>query len=164
MKIRQGFVSNSSSASYIVTLNKPFSHINALFIDIYETCWLAMIENEFAYFDRNELINRREDEENKTTIVVSVFNGLVEERPERERVLTGDEDHYVDSDVDRIEIVSRTLDYEDIEVTQVDSKWTLTYFTSMHNSFYDMNRLLTCIYLEYLMENGGADLKFQSDN
>ena len=166
MKIRNGFVSNSSSASYIVTLNKPFESMDALLLDVYDSCWPAIAESEDDYFARQELWERREGEVTRTTILTSPFDSFVQERPPRERVTTVDQrSRYIDNEANRIEAMRRVMDYEGIEIRPLlTQKWQLVYYTSMHNSFHDMSHLLKDIFLEYLIHGGGCDLKFESDN
>lgn len=170
MKIRQGFVSNSSSASYIVTPNKDFLSLEALLADIYDNCWCAIQEEEADFFQRQEDFDRlHPSDPYETTIVKSMFDDLdLPHREPRVRRHTGNEgDHraYIDSFEEKVEATRYTLQQEGIDVREISTgKYSLTYFTSMHNSFNDMNNLLKCIYLEYLLNQGGATIEFESDN
>lgn len=169
MKIRRGFVSNSSSASYIVTIEAPYKTENDLLKDIYNTCNSAMEELEDEYFNRME--RYREEElhisniETRHQMLLSLFGS---QRELRSRLLTSD-----DGSIPRlleedtcIEPTRLFLGHEGITLVQdsITGKFILTAFTSMHNSFLNINRLLTTIYFEFLTNMGGATFKMESDN
>ena len=166
MKIRRGFVSNSSSASYIVTIQGPYEKEDELLRDIYGTCDTAMEELEEAYFERQAEYDREMLQ--VTNIQAnSIFRYI--DRTERRRRLftTGTEE--IPSLLEGNAVVERTklfLGYEGIVLTQdsVTSKFILTAFTSMHNSFLSVNRLLSTIYFEFLTHMDGATFKMKSDD
>jgi len=167
MKIRLGFVSNSSSASYVVTLAKTFKSRDELLIDIYDTCWCAIQEHEAAYFERQEELDRRFPKDpNPTTVIKSVFDSFPEREP-RVRRHTGEEGNhrnYIDSDREKVEATEYMLSQEGIRISEVEpGKFSLEYFTTMHNSFNDMNDLLKSIYFEYLLEQGGAKITWENE-
>ena len=165
MKIRQGFVSNSSSASYIVTLNKPFTNEHEFLLEIYESCWCAISENEEEWFVAKANADRRHQEfidQAITTIENGPFDIFrLEERVERVRV----SQNYEENVISKLHIMRYTFEQEGITIKKNDNgKYTLSYFTSMHNSFNDMNSLLKNIYLEFLVYKGGAILEVEDDN
>ena len=171
MKIRLGFVSNSSSASYIVTLHKKFDSINDLLVDIYDTCWTAIQDQENDYFDQQALMKLRYPRDKRTTIIESPITKTLEqiyaERPERLRIVTAPVTgrNFIDSYDVKVDVMRRFLEYEGIEISETGNHiYQLKYYTVMHNSFNDMNSLLKNIYFEYLTEQGGANLNFESDN
>lgn len=169
MKIRLGFVSNSSSTSYIVTINKNFLSLEALLADIYDSCWCAIQEAEADYFERREAYEERHPQDpNSTTIMKSVFDFIPAHHAPRVRRHTSNEGNhreYIDNFEQKVESTLYTLNVEGITVQEISlGKYTLTNFTSMHNSFNDMNPLLKNIYLEYLTQNGGANFNFESNN
>ena len=170
MKIRQGFVSNSSSASYIVTLHKTFDNRESLMIDLYDTCWCAFNESEEEYFNAKEYLAYRYPEPVRTTITPSPMSEslayLHVSHPDRVRHMTADDDSkYLETNEDKIAAVEYTLEQERIDIKEVgNGRYSLTNDVSMHNSFNDMNDLLKNIYLEYLVYQGGATFIHQSDN
>lgn len=168
MKIRLGFVSNSSSASYVVTINKNFLSLEALLADIYDSCWCAIQEGEADHFEREAVYEELHPRDpNPTTILKSIFDDMPERTP-RVRRHTGNEGNhreYIEDFNQKVDATRYTLNEEGITVQEVGpGKYSLSYFTSMHNSFNDMNPLLKNIYFEYLTQSGGADFKFESDN
>lgn len=168
MKIRLGFVSNSSSASYVVTINKSFLSLEAFLVDIYDTCWCAIQEQEAEYFYQQENHERlHPTDPYETNIEKSIFGNMPERVPRVRRHTEDDGGHgrYIDFFDEKVEATRYTLQQEGIDVREISQgKYSLTYFTSMHNSFNDMNELLKCIYLEYYINQGGAIFEFESDN
>jgi hypothetical protein len=168
MKIRLGFVSNSSSASYVVTLAKTFKSRDELLVDIYDTCWCAIQEQETAYFERQEELDRRFPKDpNPTTIINSIFDSLPESEPRvrRHTRIESENGNFIDSNAEKVSATEYMLSQEGILINEVEpGKYTLEYFTSMHNSFNDMNDLLKCIYFEYLLEQGGAKITWENDD
>lgn len=166
MKIRQGFVSNSSSASYVVTLQKDFTNLNHLFTDIYDTCWCAIHDCENRYFQEKEYWELKNPPRARTTIAKHDIFRDMPITPPRVRVASmSNRLDEMESEELKFECITDVFDYEGIEVGR-DSKgkFTLTHSTSMHNSFDDMSHLLKAIYFEYLICHGGADIKWESDN
>jgi hypothetical protein len=166
MKIRQGFVSNSSSASYIVTINKTFLSLEAFLGDIYDSCWCAIQECENDYFDTMEAYERAHPTDPEpTTIIKSPLFDYLPQRTPRVRRHTNIEGHlrdYFENFNEKVDATRYTLSEEGITVQEVGpGKYSLSYFTSMHNSFNNMSSLLKCIYFEYLTQNGGADLNLK---
>ena len=134
-------------------------------LDIYDTCWVAVHENEDAYFARMEEFRRIE--KIKTTIIKSVFDNIPE-RPPRVRMVMQDRSGFggsLNENRRRLEAMLYIMNHEGIAIaTDNVGKYTLTYFTSMHNSFNDMSNLLQNIYFEYLTNQGGADFTWESYN
>lgn len=170
MKIRMGFVSNSSSASYIVTLNKTFDTEESLLEDIYESCWCALQEEETRYFNEQELWDIRHPKDpNKTTIIknelTEFWNNVPAREPYVRRHTTEDGTRvYIEDRTQKIEATRYTLNQLGISIDCIDGKYQLSYFTAMHNSFDDMNDLLKNIYFQYLAYCNGATFKIEDDD
>ena len=158
MKIRQGFVSNSSSASYIVTIKEDIFYEDSLLNDIYEKCWPGMMRIEANKIEREERWER-ENPVIPNTITTIPF---VRTTPkERRQVSIGSD--YIDDREQRIQATKNFLRDEGIDFEKINGKWVLKYWTVMHNSFDDMSDTLKMIYFEYLNQ-GGVDFTFESDN
>ena len=166
MKIRQGFVSNSSSASYIVTITAPYATQDDLLRDIYATCSSAMEELEGEYFRRQEEYRQEDLRRSNIETRVQQFVGLFGDRELRPRIFTAEDDSLpplLDAD-SCAEPTRLFLGFDGISLGVDDKgRHTLTSFTSMHNSFMSVHRLLSTIYFEFLTNFGGATFKFEED-
>jgi predicted DNA-binding ArsR family transcriptional regulator len=167
MKIRMGFVSNSSSASYIVKLNKTFSTEESLLEDIYDTCWCAIQDEEIRIINEQELWDIRHPKDpNETTIITDkLWTGLSNKEPYVRQFTTNNDSRiYLEDKNHKIEATRHILNELGIKPElHADGCYRLVQFTVMHNSFADMNNLLKNIYFEYLGDNA-AEFKFESDD
>lgn len=166
MKIRYGFVSNSSSASYIVTPTKKFDSEDAFLHDLYQTCEYAFKESEEIWVEREE--RWKEETKNRSTIETdSPFFNLIPSLlfPRDKYKPVFQEDTYNLSLEEKVNIMRQACLNEGFDIIPgSEGKYSLSYFTSMHNSFMDMPKLLSAIYCEYLTYQGGADFKCEQDN
>jgi len=158
MKIRNGFVSNSSSSSYIVQLR------GISMDDFYRE-----LQSEYGWhiFDVNSILKdvrknkgrvkkyieehsqRELDNENpKVTILDEHFSKMYRERLEKlEEVETQlKEANYT-------EVIDIVLEYYGITVTEVEGGIDMEYFTCMHNSFTEgMSEVLQEIVMYFLFD------------
>lgn len=160
MKIRLGFVSNSSSSSYIVHIHNRYYDSSDFLADIYRLCSSAIEEYENEYFD-----NLGEEIDYDDSIIFSEMNQ--NRKQPRVRRFTNDNGcaKYIKSKSEQVAALQYLFLEEYINIEEVgNGRFSLSSFSSMHNSFNDMNDLLKNIYLEFVVDSGGATLIRESDN
>ena len=166
MKIRYGFVSNSSSASYIVTPTKTFDSEEAFLQDLYQTCEYAFRESEQIWVEREE--RWEEETRNRSTVETDgPFTNLLStiSFPRDKHKPVFQEETYDLPSEEKINIMRQACLNEGFDIIhKSEGKYSLSSFTSMHNSFMDMPKLLGAIYCEYLTYHGGADFSCEQDN
>jgi len=162
MKIRAGFVSNSSSASYTVVLNETIeSFLEVIMNDCQDSyMWTdyatKQIKNDLKFIDRKLKIasqytgrpffdsikcleKRRKDLQKKLKIVQDIRTKTREER----RCPNASESR---------QLFDITSELSNVELEDRGSMVKLTSKTSMHNSYDDMPDLLREIVLFYTFE------------
>jgi len=152
MKKRKGFVSNSSSASYIVEIR-----------DIKEDDFAGLLGCEYSWdgFNldsvRNRIAKRVEEleelqkTENNTKTHDKYLGFFYREQLEDYKKLK--EISLQVNDDDSLEVIKFILEYNDIKYKAVDGDIELDYFTSMHNDYVDgMSDLLKEIVLFFMFE------------
>lgn len=127
MKIRMGFVSNSSSASYIV---------NIIGINFYDFC--DKIRSQYSFYDyfsvkqmkdRIDHLLERYSDTDENDAMSSFSKSFKEELEEQKDKLSKvDEDNFY-------EVAKFALDFHQIGVKEESGSIRLSSFTSMHNDF-----------------------------
>lgn len=161
MKIRNGFVSNSSSASYTVEVRDIgeqdfFGRLQA------EYSWSALnlqgtqnrieamikeCEKHIEECEENERSDKDEDRKGLTTHLLSLHRGrLSQVKNLLEESLALDEDDFA-------EVAKFILKFRGISYKEDDGDIELEYFTSMHNDYCDsMGELMQEIALFFMFE------------
>ena len=164
MKIREGFVSNSSSSSYIVKIHDSLEDFASRLIPdySYSSINLESISKKIdKRIDELKVNREREKEKEEEECRVNIFKLYDEHISELEglkkeccKIL--DDDEY--RDVDRVKFA---LKYNNIKIEEKDKCIELNYFTPMHNSFRDgMNGLLKEIVLFFMFD---TDIKIECE-
>lgn len=142
MKIRMGFVSNSSSASYII-------EVGGLTFDEL----LHMLDQEYSwkYFDYDKIKSEIDNKYYKTLNLSKhgQFHGLKEDWI---REATEEKERFDKINNEGEELVRFVLSFRGISVEELPNKLRLTAFTFMHNDYDDMPDLLREIIMFILME------------
>jgi len=132
MKTRNGFVSNSSSSSYIVKI-KDIS-----FNDFCERLQVDYSWNEFNLKMTCGMIKRRIKDINKLR-KQKKYKHLFDSYDKHKETLEALEKEGLKilmvDDIDFVKAVAFILEYNDIKCVEVDGDVQLDYFTSMHNCF-----------------------------
>ena len=145
MKIRQGFVSNSSSASYIVKIDN---------ISFYDFC--DKIQAEYGFHDYfsiaqmngriDHLLERYSDLDDNNPIDTFSKSFKKELEDQKTKLSKIDEDNFY-------EIAKFALDFHQIDVKDGSGHIELSYFTSMHNDFDSgMSNIMKEIVLYFIFE------------
>lgn len=153
MKIRSGFVSNSSSASYMVTISESFNSIaDKYFSDI------AMLLNK-------DIKSYKRDKKHYEDIIEKLNQGdktiwynkeHCEECIKLLEVIIEFLKHQFDTDhiIDKENVLENILQYHSIDIIKKSSFTQFKYLTSMHNDYgSSMDNLLKEIILIYTFEN-----------
>ena len=157
MKIRYGFVSNSSSASYIVKVDG---------ISAYEFCERLAEEYCYTYFHRTDLVEKIEEEICASEKLLLDKTGLsfeswrqefygreIAHKKEILELLKGDKDEkesYFDSELEAKTLALILKEYYHIHLEEKNGKLELRGDTIMHNDFSDVPPMLKDI-LMYLV-------------
>lgn len=163
MKLRQGFVSNSSSASYIVTITGKIKNIIENIIgntpigfknigleyenkinelkNVIATNKKDSKKDKFESLDKlKKMWVKYDEEELKSATKFLEQLNLIKLKKKR-------------TDKDNFTMVKNYLTFKGINVSTAPSGMTLDYFTVMHNSYLDMSDTLKSIILYYSFEN-----------
>ena len=144
MKFRQGFISNSSSSSYIVNIEG---------IDLDDFLNTLYQEYSWSFFNRERVKNeiyaylygsKKRLEENKNII----FKDLEEYWP-KESERWKEKFDSLDNDIDLVRFV---LDYCHVYTEETKTGIQMTSSVSMHNDFRDMPEIMKEITLYFLMD------------
>ena len=149
MKIRSSFVSNSSSASYIITINKEKSefvmeclreYAHSYF---YEKDFAALIEKRIsAALQEQEYAKESADDEYKGWKIQEATTTLAAYRDYKSRL------EACDHDLTRV--FDLLMEHKGIEVEEVFDKTLIKGKTDMHNSMDDMPDFMKDVALYYL--------------
>jgi len=161
MKIRTGFVSNSSSSSYIVTIKntsmdefRRFMMEGVYSIDDLDMPYLREKIEE-------ELRGIRECERAHSCLYLSNFR-----KDRLIKILDKINQLCVSEDKSEYSPVDIALEYSEINIKEEDGNIVLEDYTSMHNNFVEgMNKLMQEIVLSYSFDTDKViECKRESDN
>ena len=122
MKKRIGFVSNSSSSSYVVNIRDIDSE------KFYDLLWS---EYSWDLFSKKEIMEKLEDRIEKNG-ENSNFHSFHDWNKEIKREV--EELQNIDPD-DKLSMIKFVLDYNGIKIKEDEDEIELEYFTAMHNYF-----------------------------
>ena len=153
MKIRLGFVSNSSSASYYVKIQG---------ISLEDFLGTLLGEYSWKYFSKRDLDERLEERINLEEEYLAENTKLKKKTPLPEFFTTQRKNHLEELKTKRqvlnnlnentIDLIKFGLEDYNITYSEGEDGVTLTDWTSMHNDYNDMNNLLKEITLYFLFE------------
>lgn len=159
MKIRSGFVSNSSSSSYIVSISISPAKFYALLYDEYNGWCIDELTEKIAEHiasDKNNVALMKKQEQKYITENCDTFREKWRidklEYLETESARLETIYNIIIADKDAMSVVSAILDYNHIKIEQEKNKIILVGNTSMHNSFQDMPKILTEIMSFFLFD------------
>lgn len=141
MKIRHGFVSNSSSASFIIIIEKPVKEVISLWEKNCEP--LSFLEEEFKKSVEEKLLHI---EKLKTEKGISYFS---EEEAKLKSILT-----YLQNK--EVSIIPLVADYSGILIEGVENKTILKKELAMFNSYLDLGNLL----IDFLLYLKDLDIEY----
>lgn len=142
MKTRQGFVSNSSSSSYIVKIGMSYENFIAHLASEYKWQWFSKksILGTIRECIKNLKSMLADHKSHKSNLLLDPDGGW------RKNGIQQLEEHIVELEelIDKIndidnkeELVSLILAYWDIKVDSIPQGVAMSYYTSMHNDYND---------------------------
>lgn len=156
MKVRKGFVSNSSSSSYIVKINSDYNDFIDKLVEEYGWDFInkkyirRKIQKEIERLE--EILNEIENDNNENKVICDFqkrMNDNVQKTYDKEKNNLK-ELQKINNKKDLIEFI---FEWHYIKVETSDHEVVLNHFTSMHNSFLEgMNDLLKEIVLFFLFD------------
>jgi len=163
MKIRTGFVSNSSSASFIVTIDMKYKD----FIDYLDE------EFGFDHFDKREFMKKVEDdlevenerlknEKSEKPDKINEFRVTQLENTIKELEQLKDNINKFD----KTDIIEAIFKYNRIRLTSINAQRqvALGTFTVMYNNADDMGRLMQSIITSVLLTHGSKYITVEVDD
>lgn len=139
MKKRLGFISNSSSSSYIVSIRVDPE-------DFYNILWSEYSWDLFGKKAIMEKLEKRIKDNGEYSNLPSFHDWNKELKRKIEELQNIDPN-------DKVKMIKFALDYNGIKIREDDDEVELEYFTSMHNDFNEgVNDLLKEIILFFLMD------------
>jgi len=161
MKIRSGFVSNSSSASYIINVQAKWEDLTRELMHEFQ------FTNDFTYDGLVERLTKRIEKyrtdifmsENKGGSINNMLDTYTRERLDNDIEILEKVNKYKDKPSEYLKIA---LKYNGIEIAQnKDDTITFSYFTSMHNSYEDgPNDIFKQLSLYFMYEGKEHNPKF----
>lgn len=152
MKIRSGFVSNSSSASYIVTISKSLEDV---IDDMHTHFYLVSDEVDKYKIDKRnyeeilERINKNEKDIWYSKQEIEGYLELID-------IIIDSKENIYKQDYDVNKYIETLMEYHRIEIEKFGDITTFTFNTSMHNDYdTSMNRIIKEIVLYYTFEKPG---------
>lgn len=164
MKLRLGFVSNSSSASYTVTVNKPYDEVINFFMAETPLSWRL---DDILYDYEERLTGIEASIENaKSKSEDSLFADSIEWLEESKLDVRGKCKRLKDimelgprhtwSQEDRRIVVTDYLSYKGVSIKAEFDNTVVEGGTSMHNSYLDMPVYLQALVLHFAFEDPSA--------
>lgn len=134
MKVRTGFVSNSSSASYIIKVLAPKEEIISLLICEYG--WVYFHKEEFVKMVTKKIKDHERNDDEKIKYLSDLGQTFKEtmakQRKEYREKLQG----YIDRNLSDDEVLFTTvLESKNIKCRQIDDNTVFESETSMHNDY-----------------------------
>ena len=158
MKIRQGFVSNSSSASYYIKINEPWEAFVAKAID---KCWYPFFEVNTLSERIDELVVTRtssielaeQSEEHWLRSTLNEARAQLEWLKEEKKFLDELNQLRRYTYTQRERIVKLALEVYGIKYSDEEDHVDVSYFTAMHNDYFEsMPEPLIELILYYVFE------------
>lgn len=143
MKIRNGFVSNSSSSSYIV-------EIHGITLDAFIN--ILYMEYSWSQFDYDTIKKEVDNEYEKTKALASAGSRFYGLRDEWVKSVEEKREKLIEATTSHFEFTKFVLWLRGIKITEKPNSIELYSWTSMHNDFGDMPELLNEIVLYFIMD------------